>query len=61
MYDQNYFANVNISSITGSKFWKTVKPLFSNKISHKEPINSVVNDAMQGEHATLYNLSHRLT
>ena len=33
---KKYFANINISSITDNKkFWKTVKPLFSDKISHK--------------------------
>ena len=35
---KNYFANINVSSITANKFWKTVKPLFSDKISHKETI-----------------------
>ena len=39
---KNYFANINISSITNNKkFRKTVKPLFSDKISHKEAINLV--------------------
>ena len=42
---KNYFANINISSITDNKkFWKTVKPLFSDKISHKETINLLEND-----------------
>ena len=42
---KKYFANVNISSITGNKkFWKTVKPLFLDKTSHKETINLAVND-----------------
>ena len=36
---KNYFANINISSITDNKkLWKTVEPLFSDKISHKETI-----------------------
>ena len=30
-----YFANVNISSIIDYQFWKTVKPLLFDKISHK--------------------------
>ena len=42
---KKYFANINISSITDNKkFWKAVKPLFSDKISHKETINLAVND-----------------
>ena len=32
---KNYFANINISSITENKFCKTVKQFFSDKISHK--------------------------
>ena len=41
---KNYFASINISSITGNKkFWKTVKPLFSDKIFHQETINLVEN------------------
>ena len=31
------------------KFWKTVKPLFSDKISHKETINLAVNDTILSE------------
>ena len=39
---KKYFASISISSITvNKKFWKTVKPLFSDKISHKETINLV--------------------
>ena len=35
----NYFASINISSITDNmKFWKIVKPLFSDKISHEKTI-----------------------
>ena len=42
---KNYFANIKISSITDNKkFWKTVNPLFSDKIFHKETINLVEND-----------------
>ena len=44
---KHFFANINISSITDNKkFWKTVKPLFSDKISHKETINLVENDTV---------------
>ena len=43
----NYFANINISSITDNKkSWKTVKPLFSDRISHEETINLVGNDTI---------------
>ena len=45
---KNYFANIiSISSITDNeKFWKTVKPLFSDKTSHKETIDLVENDTI---------------
>ena len=44
---KKYFANINVSSITDNKkFWKTVKPLFSDKISHKETINLAVYDTI---------------
>ena len=44
---KKYLANINISSITDNKkFSKTVKPLFSDKISHKETINLAVNDTI---------------
>ena len=47
----NYFANINISSITDNmRFWKTVKPLFSDKISHKEIINWTKNDQVLSDH-----------
>ena len=39
---KKYFSSISISSLTvNKKFWKTVKPLFSDKISHKETINLV--------------------
>ena len=42
---KKYLANINISSTTDNKkFMKTVKPPFSDKISHKETINLAVND-----------------
>ena len=41
------FTNTNISSITDNKeFWKTVKPIFSDKICPKETINLVENDVI---------------
>ena len=44
---KKYFANINISSINDNqKFWKTVKPLVSDKISHKETITLAVNDTI---------------
>ena len=44
---KKYFANINISSITDNKkFCKTLKPLFWDKISHKEIINLAVNDTI---------------
>ena len=37
---KNYFANLDVNSITDNrKFWQTVKPLFPNKLPHKETIN----------------------
>ena len=41
MTKKNYFANINISSMTDRKFWKTARLPFSDKISHKETINLV--------------------
>ena len=47
---KKYFANINISSTTDNKkFWKTVKPLFSDKIFHKETITLAVNDTILGD------------
>ena len=44
---KKFFANINISSVTDNKkFWKTVKSLFSDKISHKGTINLAVNDTI---------------
>ena len=44
---KKFFANINISSTTDNKkFWKTVKPFFSDKISHKETINLAMNDTI---------------
>ena len=42
---KNYIANTNISSITdNNKFWKTVKPLFSDKSCHRKKISLAEND-----------------
>ena len=39
--------NASISSITDDKeFWKTVKPIFSDKICPKETINLVENNVI---------------
>ena len=51
-----YFANVNISSIIDYQFWKTVKPLLSDKISHKGTVNLVENDTnVSDEHVVTDN------
>ena len=31
---RNYYSNLNGKDITDKKFWKTIKPLFSNKKNH---------------------------
>ena len=37
---QQYFSNLDLNLIADNKkFWKTVKPFFSDKISHKDIIN----------------------
>ena len=37
---QQYFSSLDLSLITDNKkFWKTVKPLFSDKITHKDIIS----------------------
>ena len=54
---KNYFANINISSITDNKrFWKTVKPLLSDKISHKETINLVENHTILIDNQLTYSI-----
>ena len=41
---KEYFANIKINYIgDNKKFWETVKPLFSDKINHRETINSIDN------------------
>ena len=42
---REYFANIKISNIADNKkFWQTVKPLFSDKINHRETINLIDNE-----------------
>ena len=53
---KKYFANINISYITGNKkLWKTVEPLFSDKISHKEAINLPVNGTVLSDNQETTN------
>ena len=55
---KKYFANINISSINDkNKFYKTVKPPFSDKISHKETINLAINDTILSDN---YSLIHSI-
>ena len=38
---KNHFANVRLSSIPDNKkFWKTVRPIFLDKIYHKETVEN---------------------
>ena len=47
MTKKNYFANINTNSKTDNKnFWRTVKPVFSEKTSHKETINMAENETI---------------
>ena len=42
---REYFANIKINNIAdNNKFWQTVKPLFSDKINHRETINLIDNE-----------------
>ena len=42
---KSYFNNININSLVDNKkFWKTVKPLFSDKCTNKSKIMLVEND-----------------
>ena len=42
---REYFANIKINNIADNKkFWQTVKPLFSDKINHRETINLIDNE-----------------
>ena len=57
--EKNYFANINISSINDNKkFWKTVNPLFSDKIFHKETINLVENDTTLSDNRVVTDTSN---
>ena len=42
-----YFANIKINNIADNKnFWQTVKPLFSDKINHRETIKLIDNELL---------------
>ena len=42
--EREYFGNIKINNIADNKkFWQTVKPLFSDKINHRETINLIDN------------------
>ena len=41
---REYFTNIKINDITDNKkFWQTRKPIFSDKINHRETINLIDN------------------
>ena len=41
---REYFANIKIKNIADNKkIWQAVKPLFSDKINHRETINLIYN------------------
>ena len=45
--EKDHFAKLDLSSVTGNKsFWKTVKPLFSNKIKSHRVLNLVEEDKL---------------
>ena len=47
---RNYFENIDTSKISGNKmFWKTVKPMFSNKNVNSESITLVKGDKILSE------------
>ena len=47
---KNYFSNINIRSITDNKkFWKTVKPLFTEKVHIKSKITLIENKLIAQE------------
>ena len=47
---QNYFEKIDTSKISGNKmFWKTVKPMFSNKNVNRESITLVKDDKILSE------------
>ena len=61
---KNYFADINISSITDNlekTFWKTVKPLFSDKIFHQETINLVENGTIFSNDQVVADTFNNLT
>ena len=53
------FANLDIKSVTDNKkFWKTVKPLFSDKVKAKTVIKLVENDAMIDDDPKIAQIFH---
>ena len=55
-----YFSNLNIKNVTeNKKFWKTIKPCFSNKSKNSERIVLTENDKIvmeDGKVALKYNM-----
>ena len=44
---KNYYSNLNTKDITDNKkFWKTVKPMFTDKVKHTENITLINNDTI---------------
>ena len=44
---RDYFENIKINNIADNKkFWQTVKPLFSDKINHRETIKLIDNELL---------------
>ena len=47
---KNFFNNISTRDITGNKtFWKTVKPLFTDKIKTKSRITLIEKKVVSGE------------
>ena len=54
---KNYFANINISSIIDNKkFWKTIKGLFLDEISHKKTVNAIENDTIFSDYQVVADI-----
>ena len=66
MYELNsarkkaYFENLNTSKITDNKtFWKTIKPMLSNKCVTKESITLVKHDEIVSENQAVAELFNK--
>ena len=47
---KNYYGNIDITKITDNKkFWKTIKPLFSNKTNNSDKITLIKNNDIISE------------